>query len=125
MNSHKHARLTPKGRALLVSRVVDQGWTAALASDAAGVSRRTGFKWLVRFKTEGEVGLIDRSSRPLRSPRAPTPQEQGGLEGMRRIPNAPEYLYPAYAVYAAGADPETFEPALQGLRQVVLGDRDG
>lgn len=39
---------------------------------------------------------------------------------LRRIPNAPEYLYPAYAVYAAGADPETFEPALQGLRQVVL-----
>ena len=84
MNSHKHARLTPKGRALLVSRVVDQGWTVALASEAAGVSRRTGFKWLARFKAEGEVGLIDRSSRPLRSPRALTPQEQGELEGMRR-----------------------------------------
>ena len=27
MNSHKHARLTPKGRALLVSRVLDEGWT--------------------------------------------------------------------------------------------------
>jgi transposase InsO family protein len=55
-----------------------------LASEAAGVSRRTGIKWLARFKAEGEVGLIDRSSRPLHSPRALTPQEQGELEGMRR-----------------------------------------
>ncbi|MFX8118265.1 leucine zipper domain-containing protein, partial [Acinetobacter baumannii] len=27
MNSHKHARLTPMGRALLVSRVLEMGWT--------------------------------------------------------------------------------------------------
>ncbi|WP_442975084.1 leucine zipper domain-containing protein, partial [Salmonella enterica] len=62
MNSHKHARLTPKGRALLVSRVVDEGWTVSMASEAAGVSRRTGFKWLARFKDQGEAGLVDRSS---------------------------------------------------------------
>jgi hypothetical protein len=37
MNSHKHARLTPKGRALLISRVLDEGWTVAIASRAAGV----------------------------------------------------------------------------------------
>jgi transposase InsO family protein len=40
MNSHKHARLTPKGRALLVSRVLDEGWTVADVSMAAGVSIR-------------------------------------------------------------------------------------
>ena len=28
-------------------------------------------------------------------------------------------LYPAYAVFAVGADPATIEPALAGLRQVV------
>lgn len=84
MNSHKHARLTPKGRALLVSRVVEQGWTVAMASEAVGVSRRTGFKWLARFKAQGEAGLVDRSSRPLRSPQALTSQEQVELEGLRR-----------------------------------------
>ena len=84
MNSHKHARLTPKGRALLVSRVLDEGWSVAAASHAGGVSKRTGFKWLARFRAEGEAGLLDRSSRPRRSPRALTPQDQGELEALRR-----------------------------------------
>jgi transposase InsO family protein len=84
MNSHKHARLTPKGRALLVSRVLSEGWTVAAASMAAGVSERTGYKWLARFRSEGEAGLADRSSRPLHSPRSLSPREQAELEGMRR-----------------------------------------
>lgn len=84
MNSHKHARLTPKGRALLVSRVLKEGWTVAAASAAAGVSKRTGFKWLARFKSEGEAGLVDRSSRPQRSPRALTTEELEELERLRR-----------------------------------------
>lgn len=84
MNSHKHARLTAIGRALLVSRVVNEGWSVAAASQAAGVSKRTGFKWLARFKAEGSPGLADRSSRPRRCPRALTPQEQGRLEELRR-----------------------------------------
>lgn len=84
MNSHKHARLTAKGRALLVSRVRDEGWSVAAASHAAGVSERTGFKWLARFKAEGPAGLTDRSSRPKRSPRALTVSEQGQLEALRR-----------------------------------------
>ena len=77
MNSHKHARLTPKGRALLVSRVLDEGWTVAEASEAAGVSKRTSYKWLARFKAEGEPGLLDRSSRPRHSPRGLSAQEKG------------------------------------------------
>lgn len=84
MNSHKHARLTPKGRALLVSRVLDEGWTVADASLAAGVSQRTSYKWLARFKAEGELGLLDRSSRPRHCPRGLSAQEQGSLEALRR-----------------------------------------
>jgi transposase InsO family protein len=63
---HKNARLTPQSRALLVRRVAD-GWTVAEASHAAGVSERTGWKWLRRFREEGPEGLHDRSSRPRRS----------------------------------------------------------
>jgi transposase len=32
------------------------------------VSVRTAYKWLRRFRLEGEAGLVDRSSRPQRSP---------------------------------------------------------
>jgi DNA-binding transcriptional LysR family regulator len=38
---------------------------------------------------------------------------------LRRVPNTPEFLYPAYAVYAVGADAAIVDPALAGLRQVV------
>ena len=84
MNSHKHARLTAKGRALLVSRVLGEGWKVAAAAEAAGVSRRTGYKWLARFKAEGVAGLVDRSSRPRRMPRALGPTEQEQLQRLRR-----------------------------------------
>jgi len=70
MNMHKHARLTPRGRALLVSRVVDQGLRVEEAAQAAGVSARTAYKWLARFRAEGPSGLVDRSSRPRRCPHA-------------------------------------------------------
>lgn len=84
MNSHKHARLTAKGRALLVSRVLDQRWSVLAASDAAGVSERTGHKWLARYRAEGLPGLADRSSRPHRSPRALSEAERVDLERLRR-----------------------------------------
>ncbi len=84
MNSHKHARLTPAGRALLIRRVLDQGWTMAAAAQAVGVSRRTGFKWLARFKVEGPGGLCDRSSRPRRSPAACPVEEVRQFEQHRR-----------------------------------------
>lgn len=67
MDVHKNARLTPRSRALLVSRVLEEGWTVAEASHAVGVSERTGWKWLARFREEGLDGLHDRSSRPRRS----------------------------------------------------------
>ena len=70
MNSHKHARLTPRGRALLVSRVLQEGWTLRAAAEAAGISVRTGSKWLARYRQHGAAGLVDRSSRPRCSPRA-------------------------------------------------------
>jgi transposase InsO family protein len=68
MHLHGNARLTPAARLLLVQRVERQGWPAGEAAAAAGVSVRTAFKWLARFRDEGIEGLRDRSSRPHRSP---------------------------------------------------------
>lgn len=56
------------GRLLLVSRVA-QGWPAAHVAEQLGVSRATAYKWVNRFRAEGEAGLADRSSRPHASPR--------------------------------------------------------
>lgn len=38
---------------------------------------------------------------------------------LRRVPGAPEFLYPAYAVFANGADAAVVEPALEGLRHAA------
>jgi transposase len=73
MNLHKHARLSPRGRALLVDRIRVHGLRVEEAAQAAGVSARTAYKWLKRFDQEGLAGLADRSSRPNRCPHA-TPQ---------------------------------------------------
>ena len=73
MNLHKHARLSPRGRALLVDRILVQGLRVEEAAHAAGVSVRTAYKWLKRFKEEGAEGLTDRTSRPHDCPHA-TPQ---------------------------------------------------
>ena len=67
--SHASARLNLFGRELLIERVLEGGWTAAAAAEAAGVSRATVYKWLGRFRSEGLAGLGDRSSCPSHSPR--------------------------------------------------------
>ena len=84
MNSHKHARLTARGRALLVERVLRHGWRLSTAAEAAGVSRGTAAKWLKRFTAEGSSGLVDRSSRPRRSPRSLAGHEVEAIERLRR-----------------------------------------
>jgi transposase InsO family protein len=64
MKLHANARLSVKGRELLVARVQGAGWSLTEAAEAAGVSDRTAAKWLARYRAEGPVGLLDRSSAP-------------------------------------------------------------
>ena len=70
MNIHKNARLTPHGRDLLVRPMLDGGLRPEEAAQASGVSVRTAYKWLRRFREEGEAGLHDRPSRPKSCPHA-------------------------------------------------------
>ena len=67
MNSHKNARLTPKGRELLIARL-ERGEHAQDVATAMGVSVRTVYKWKKRHREEGASGLTDRSCRPFTSP---------------------------------------------------------
>jgi transposase InsO family protein len=81
MNIHSCARTSPAGRALLVRRIQLESWSVLEAADAAGISARTAHKWLTRFDEDGPSGLLDRSSRPLRSPmQVPTAWQELILE---------------------------------------------
>lgn len=84
MNRFKNAALTPRGRAVLISRVRQHAWTVAAAAEAAGVNRRTAYKWFARFDAEGLAGLQNRSSKPHRSPAACWSAEIAEFEQRRR-----------------------------------------
>ncbi|CAM5415902.1 IS481 family transposase [Streptomyces narbonensis] len=64
---HRNARLTVFGRRLLVERVCSGRPVAHVAAEM-GISRATAHKWIRRWRTEGEAGLHDRSSRPHTTP---------------------------------------------------------
>jgi transposase InsO family protein len=64
MRLHANARLSVKGRQLLVERVEVDGWSVMEAAEAAGITDRTARKWLARARAQGLEGLLDRSSAP-------------------------------------------------------------
>jgi transposase InsO family protein len=64
MRLHANARLSVKGRQLLVDRIERESWSIREAARAAGLSERTACKWLARYRAEGQAGLLDRSSAP-------------------------------------------------------------
>lgn len=70
MNIHKNARTTPRSRAMLIHRVLVERWPVAEVALSFGVSERTVYKWLARFRTHGAAGLQDRSSAARRHPHA-------------------------------------------------------
>ena len=84
MNVHKNARLTPRGRALMVSRILDEGWSVKAAAEAAGVSERTAHKWLGRRRRGASEDFTDRSSAPRRCPRKVSPRRVADIERLRR-----------------------------------------
>jgi transposase InsO family protein len=70
MNIHKNARTTPCSRAEIVRRVMVLREIPRAVATALGISQRTVAKWLARYRSEGEAGLADRSSRPHAMPGA-------------------------------------------------------
>jgi transposase InsO family protein len=72
--SHANAALTPRARLRLAQLVVDAGWTYAAAAKMFMVHPRTARKWADRYRDEGRAGMVDRSSRPHRSPARTSPE---------------------------------------------------
>ncbi len=53
-----------ESRRLFISAVQSGMWSISELCRQFNVSRKTGYKWLDRFREEGDDGLLDRSRRP-------------------------------------------------------------
>ena len=84
MNIHSKAKLTALSRAEMIRRIIELHQPVATVAAALGVSVRTAYKWLARFRTEGSSGLRDRSSRPKCSPRTLHPLRVARVLALRR-----------------------------------------
>ena len=84
MNTHKNARLTYLRRLEMVQDITIRSVSAAEAARTQGVSAVTARKWLGRYLAEGAQGLLDKSSRPAKSPRAIEPNEALAIVELRR-----------------------------------------
>ena len=71
--AHANAALTPRARLRVARLIVEDGWPVARAAERFQVSWATAKRWADRYRELGPAGMIDRSSRPLRSPRATPP----------------------------------------------------
>ena len=94
MDIHKNARLTLRRREELVQQfTADQ--TLKRAAARFNVTAKTAAKWVHRYRAVGARGLLDRSSRPLRSPRKTSAQLTAQVIELRR------QLRPAYQIAQA------------------------
>lgn len=84
MNIHKNARLTFARRLEMVHDVLERGLTLIATASTYGVSTPTVRKWSGRYVMQGRAGLLDRSSRPARSPRAIAPEVAQQIVDLRR-----------------------------------------
>ena len=85
MKLHANAALSLNKRRRLCRRVSSGSWTLTKAAEAAEVSVRCARKWVGRYRGEGELGLLDRSSAPHRSPTAPTSSAIEAIAALRRL----------------------------------------
>jgi transposase InsO family protein len=85
MKVHAKAPLSPIGRRRVVDRVLEQGWSVTAAAEAAGVTERTLYRWLARFRAEGPAGLVDRSSAPKQIPHRTPPERVAAIAALRRL----------------------------------------
>jgi len=85
--AHANARTTVYARRLIVARV-RAGHRPGEVAKQLGVSRQTVYKWVRRWRAEGEAGLLDRSSRPHRMPRRTAPERVAEIIAARRVHHA-------------------------------------
>ena len=118
--SHRRAKLTVSGRKLLIERILEQGWPVPIAAEAQGVSAATAYKWVRRYRAEGAEGLVDRSSRPHRSPRRLDPGRELAIVELRSSAR----IGPHRIAWALGEAPSTVHAVLRRHRLTPLAHLD-
>jgi transposase InsO family protein len=85
MDLHANAALSLNKRRQLAKRVVEERGTLTRAAAAAEVSVRCARKWVARYRSDGELGLCDRSSAPALVANR-TPEERiEAIAALRRL----------------------------------------
>lgn len=107
---HANARLTPVGRLTMVLRI-ESGRPVAHVASEMGISRPTAYKWWHRWIDEGELGLVDRSSRPHSCPHRTSSVAEVQIEELRRTLK----LGPARIGYRLGVPTSTVHRVLTRL----------
>jgi transposase InsO family protein len=85
MQLHANAALSLKRRARMVREVVEQDRSISEAAALAGVSARTCRKWVRRFRSDGELGLLDRSSAPRHVANRTAERRVAVIAALRRL----------------------------------------
>ena len=82
---HSNARTNIYSRELITTRVLRDGIKPCDVAASFGISERTVYKWMARYRAVGTAGLCDRTSRPMYSPnKLAEPLEQAILH-LRRV----------------------------------------
>jgi transposase InsO family protein len=88
--SHHRARFTARGRWSVARRVIEDGESYAQAAAWANVSKSTVWTWVQRWQTASEADqasltcLVERSSRPRRSPGQVPAVEAAAIVALRK-----------------------------------------
>ncbi|MFD7721790.1 IS481 family transposase [Streptomyces sp. NPDC059814] len=105
---HRNAPLTETGRLRLARCVVEDGWPLRRAAERFQVSPTTAQRWAARYREQGEAGMTDRSSRPLRSPRRTSTRTERRIIKIRVL----RRWGPARIAYLLGLNPATVHRVL-------------
>jgi transposase InsO family protein len=119
--SHANALLTPRGRLQLARCVVEQKWSLRRAAERFQVSPTTAARWAGRYRQQGAAGMVDRSSRPHRSPRRTPTRTERRIIKVRVI----RRWGPARIGFLLGVHPSTVHRVLSryGLARLAWLDR--
>lgn len=118
---HPNAVLTPNGRRRMVACVIDRGWTIEQTAERFQIDAKTVRKWRDRFVAEGPMGLLDRSSRPHRSPNRTGDDDRARIIDLRR-----RHRWGAdHIAHEVGIASSTVQSVLrsEGLARLDTGDR--
>ena len=79
--SWKSSMMAQRSEFVILASV--EGQSVSEACSCFGINRKTGYKWMERFREEGESGLADRSRRPKSSPGKRSAQTESMVLSLR------------------------------------------